>query len=367
MRPIALALALSLLAALPCVAEDAWVLDGKHVVIVRASASDEVEAEAAKKELAAWVGERARAAKTPQVFVVGAESAATLVADLGKAGHALVERQAEDLRALSPQHAAVCETYADYLDLLGKAPGFRAKRRVQDDLTKRLQAREGLTRPIRDLILFSKSKQEQLFLARALAGFPSGPGLEHLAVLLLPEAPLVLSLARYLPEADPKSLALLKRAFPLQAEANCKTVLLREIAKLIGPKGDATFLREVAKDEEAEKELRAEAVTSLGRRGDPRDFETLAALCRKSDPMLRYRAIMGAANSDKVKALPLLRELRKDPEVRLRAGIVLALGQIGSEALPTLEEIAQDDPEEAIRTRAQRLLDVLKAKEEKGN
>ena len=365
MRPIVLALALSLLAALPCVAQDAWVLDGKHLVVVRASASDEAEAEAAKKELAAWVGERAKAAKTPQVFVVSAEGAATLVADLGKAGHALVEHRAKDLRAVSPQHAEVYDTYSDYLDLQSKAAGdVEALLKIQDEMAKRLQSQEGLARSVRDVILVSESKQERHFLARALGGFPPGP--EQEAVLVLPEVSLVLTLARHLPEGDPKSLALLKRAYPRQAETNCKATLLREIAKAIGPKGDATFLHGVALDGKAARQLRAEAITTLGRREDPQDFETLAALCKKSEPVLRYRAIVAAASSDGAKALPLLLGLRQDPEVRLRASVVLALGRIGSSgAIQALEGIAQDDPEQAVRARAQRLLSTLKRNKEK--
>lgn len=357
-------LALILFAALPCVGQDAWTLDGKHVVAVRASGASEAEAKAAAKELTPWVRARVQAAKTPQVFVVSADSAATLVADLQKAGHALVERKG-DLRALSPGHTEVYETLEDLGEGF-RGPGrkdFASMRKLETELIERLQAEEGLAGPVCDVLLFSENKFERVFLAKTLAGLALGRPQE--VVLTLPETALVVSLARSLPKG-PKSLALLQRAFPRQPETSCKTVLLREIGSRVGPKDDAGFLRTVAADTKAARGLRAEAITILGRRENPADFETLAPLCKKGEAVLRYRAIVAAASSGGAKALPLLKELRQDEEIRLRAAVVLALGMIGTkEARGVIEEIAKDDPSEAVRQRAQRLLASLKKAEEK--
>jgi HEAT repeat protein len=363
MRSILFATLCSL--ALPCAAQEAWLLDDTHVVAVRPSGADEEAAKAAEQELVDWVKARVAAAKAPQVFVVTPDSALTLVADLGKAGHRLVERKGGDLRKLSPKHTKVYRALADYASQLQQAEGFQGRRKVQDEVVKGLRAQEGLAGPLRDVILFSKSKQEQVFLATALGGIPAGPW--HGQVLALPEASIVLSLARHMPEGA-ETLAALCAAYPRQQETTCKTALLREIAKRIGPKGDATFLREVAKDGEAPLQLRAEAVTSLGRRNDPKDYEVLAAIAEKGEKgelALRQRAIVGAASADGVKAIKLLEKLCEDPELRIRAATVLALGRIGSpEALALLRKVAKDDAADAIRARAERMLKALERKQQ---
>ncbi|MBL4847064.1 MAG: HEAT repeat domain-containing protein [Planctomycetes bacterium] len=361
MRQITCALTLSLLA-LPCAAQDSWTLDGKHVLAARPSGSDEAQARAANKELAPWLREQMAAAKSPRVFVVCPDSAATLVADLGKAGHTLVARKG-DLRALSPKHAAVYTALANFQRLTNLAGlDFKARRKAQDKATKRLLSRKGMATPIRDVLLLSKSKREQLFLAAALGDIPPTPG--HEAILALPDIAIVTTLARALPR-NAKSLALLQRAYPRQSETNGKNVILREISKRTGRKADAAFLRAVATDADAAPTLRAEAVTALGRRKDPKDFAVLAEIAKTGDLVLRQRAIVGAASSDGVKAIPLLKTLSQDPNLRIRATTVLALGRIGSDAaIKELKRIAKDDAKDAIRTRAQRLLAALKRKKQ---
>jgi hypothetical protein len=349
-----------------------WTLDEKHVLVARERGPACLRAAAAKKHLALWIREQAKQAKEARVFVVERGVTTSLMARLRALGHKIEARKG-GLGTLSPKHAEVMQAVEDLQALEAKGPqkGFSsfAERREQTAaLTKRLRKEPGIARALCDVLLVSKNRGVQVFLAKTLGGLASKDDADALQDALWGCSDLgtSLSLVRSLP-ASRLSLQLVGETFKNEKSATQRSVLIREYGRRLGPKDDAALLGEAA-EKDSEARVRAEATTILGRRNNPRDFPLLSRVANKDkDLSVRLRATVAAAEVGGDKALGLLEGCSKDPSVRVRATAVLALGRVGSPAAETLlRTICDKDPNPEVRTRASRLLAALRARKSQG-
>jgi HEAT repeat protein len=144
-------------------------------------------------------------------------------------------------------------------------------------------------------------------------------------------------------------------------------MLLREYSRRVGEGDDAgrELFRRVAVEDQ-DPNVRAEAITLIGRRGDQRDAELLERICQNEEQLpIRQRAIVSYAETGKDRSLPYLEGLARDTAQALpiRASAVLAIGRVGGDqALRALDTLAQTDPDQEIRTRAQRLAASLRTR-----
>ena len=120
---------------------------------------------------------------------------------------------------------------------------------------------------------------------------------------------------------------------------------------------------------DADPNVRAEAVSILGRMGDPANAPLMEQIARDEQTPLqiRQRAIVSYAETAGEGSLRYLEDLARNQQagVPVRASAVLAIGRVGGDgAIRSLETIAATDPDQEIRSRAQRLAASLRARQQ---
>jgi hypothetical protein len=285
-----------------------------------------------------------------------------------------------DLRRRSANHEAVArllEQWAELtrLDLEGADnrlfEDFRARERREQELLEELRRMGGAVVPaLADMLLELDQRAQQLFVAKALAGIDSPEALKAVedALLKTKDVALQTTLVRFLPETS-EAAATLARAFGNEGNPNLRGMLLREYARRLADGDDSgreMFNRAALQD--PDPNVRAEAVTLIGRRGDARDQALMEEIITKEQNLpIRQRAIVSYAETGKEQSLGFLENLARDPSASLpiRASAVLAMGRVGGDrAIQSLDLLAQSDPDQDIRLRAQRMAASLRARQQ---
>lgn len=286
----------------------------------------------------------------------------------------------DELRRRSADHEAIARLLDRYAELARVDPlsmhgpmfeDFRERERREQELLEELRRLgPGVIPALTEMLLELDHRANQLFMAKALAGMegPEALGAVEKVLGQVKDVALQTTLVRFLPDS-PKSAATVARAFEREENANLRSMLLREYARRLGEGDDSgreLFARAALEDKDPN--VRAEAVTLIGRRGDPRDQALMEQIIRDEQNLpIRQRAIVSYAETGKEQSLPFLENLARDPNASLpiRASAVLAIGRIGGErAIQSLDLMAQTDPDQEIRLRAQRLAASLRARQQ---
>ena len=231
------------------------------------------------------------------------------------------------------------------------------------DRERRVQALEEMLKQV-------KGRSERTWLAKALAGIEhpaAAAATKHAMSRERDDPALLTTLARHLPETE-AALAVLVAVFEAEeTSATLRATLLRELSRREpGSRDDYVALLARLVEAEPDPGVRGEAITLAGRLGDPRLKKPLAASCqREKHVQTRQRALVAYAQVAGAEAVPLLAEVAHgEAALPVQASAVLGLGRIGGdEARAALRGIALKHRAPEIKTRAQRLLDALEARD----
>lgn len=298
-----------------------------------------------------------------------------------KKGHS-----AKELATRSASHGAIERTLESFdavrkVDFGGQDDrlfqDFRAKQKREAELIDQLrQLGPGAVAAMKDMISDLDDPGYKLLLAKTLAGMKDPEALKAAADLMSScgDMSLQTTLAHWLPPGA-ESNAILAQDFSNEQNPATRAMLLREYAQRIGspdinnpspgaamdPAAQALFRQAATND--PDPSVRSEAVQIIGRRGDPSDMELMAEIAQKeSNLQIRQSAIIAYALTGQGQAVGTLSSIAtsQDSQVEVRASAVLALARVGGQSadsrdavLQTLDQIAQNDPSDQIRSRAQ--------------
>lgn len=286
----------------------------------------------------------------------------------------------EELRRRSGDHEMIARLLEQYAELarvdplLDRGPmfeDFRTREAREEELLAEVR-RLGISAipALREMLLGLDGRAQQIFLAKALAGFEGPEALAAVEEVLgrTKDVALQTTLVRYLPDS-PEAADSVARAFGREENPNLRSMLLREYARRLGEgdeRGREVFARAALED--GDPNVRAEAVTLIGRRGDARDQALMEQIINQEQNLpIRQRAIVSYAETGRERSLGFLEGLARDPQASLpiRASAVLAIGRVGGDrAIGSLDQLAQSDPDQEIRLRAQRLAASLRARQQ---
>lgn len=285
----------------------------------------------------------------------------------------------DELARRSPNHAELARILGEFADLfrsdiMAQNPmleDFQARQKREDELIARIRALgPQAAGALMDMLLGLDNRAQQIFLAKGLAGIPGAEALDAVSKILGQNKDVAIqtTLIRFLP-ADPSSSEMVARAFQGEQNPHLRTMLMRELSarEQEGGHGAAELFRQAAL-QDPDPNVRAEAVSIIGRRGDAGDAAVMEQLARsEQNQQIRQRAIVSYAETAGQGSLRYLEDLARDPQAGLpiRASAVLAIGRVGGDgAIRSLETIAATDPDQEIRTRAQRLSASLRARQQ---
>lgn len=282
-----------------------------------------------------------------------------------------------ELAARSADHAAVARILDEYNSVLRVDPlsadplmqDFQRREQLEKDLIARIQAMGAAAVPaLLEMLTGLDQRAQQIFLSKALAGMecPEAMAAVEKALGSVKDVSIQTTLVRFLPETE-RGAEVVARSFGAEPNPTLRGMLLREYSRRVDGRSDAgreLFRRSALED--PDPNVRAEAVTLIGRRGDARDQELMEQICQnEQDLPIRQRAIVSYAETGRERALPYLERLARDQNQSLpvRASAVLAIGRVGNQdAIRSLDLLAQTDPDQEIRTRANRLAQSLRAR-----
>ena len=283
----------------------------------------------------------------------------------------------DELRTRSPDHENVARILDEFADLfsfdgLSQNPmfdEFQARRQREEELIARLRALGPYAvEALKDMVLGLNNRAHQIFLAKGMAGIPGPETVAAVRDMLgqTNDVALQTTLVRFLPEGD-DAAGLVRDAFSEQTNPTARTMLLREYSRrtMDNDQADTTVLREAALGD-SNANVRSEAISILGRRGNPEDAALMEQIVREEKNLqLRQRAVVAYGETGGEGTLDTLDGFMRDPNtpVRLKASTVLAISRVGGDrAISSLDLIAQSDPSQDIRTRAQKLANSLRAR-----
>ena len=283
----------------------------------------------------------------------------------------------DELRTRSPDHENVARILDEFADLfsfdgLSQNPmfdEFQARRQREEELIARLRALGPYAvEALKDMVLGLNNRAHQIFLAKGMAGIPGPEAVAAVRDMLgqTNDVALQTTLVRFLPEGD-DAAGLVRDAFSEQTNPTARTMLLREYSRrtMDDDQADTTVLREAALGD-SNANVRSEAISILGRRGNPEDAALMERIVREEKNLqLRQRAVVAYGETGGQGTLDTLEGFMRDPNtpVRLKASTVLAISRVGGDrAISSLDLIAQSDPSQDIRTRAQKLANSLRAR-----
>lgn len=293
----------------------------------------------------------------------------------------------EELAARSPEHAEVARILAEFADLFKFDPNqnnplledFQQRQQREDELIARIRALgPAAAGALLDMVLGLDNRAHQIFLSRGLAGIPGPEATAAVERILAANKDVAIqtTLVRFLPEGADAS-GLISRAFGTEQNPHLRTMLLRELSTRDqppegqAPSGPSLELFRQAALQDPDPNVRAEAVSIIGRRGSPDDQAIMEQLAKnEQNVQIRQRAIVAYAETARQSSLRYLEDLARDPNagIPVRASAVLAIGRVGDDktsresAVRALDTIAATDPEQEIRVRAQRLAASLRAR-----
>lgn len=302
-------------------------------------------------------------------------------------------KTAKELAVKSANHGAV----GRILDL------FDGVRKVNFDVDNRLfedyqakQAREAELRAqiqalgmagidaIKDFVLNVNDDGYKIFLAKSLAEMKDPEALKAAAEILSTchDIAVQTTLVRFLPET-PESSGIIAGAFSGEENPNVRSMLLREYSRRIGEPAEGTNPNDAATQaglsdqarglfrkaalEDPDPNVRAEAVSIIGHRGDARDMELMQQIAKgEQNLQIRQSAIVAYATTGQETSLPFLEDLAQhEDSLEIRASAVLAIARVGNDrAIQILDQIAQTDQREEIKTRAAGFAASLRAKQQ---
>ncbi|MEZ0227750.1 MAG: HEAT repeat domain-containing protein, partial [Planctomycetota bacterium] len=288
-------------------------------------------------------------------------------------------KSAKELAQKTANHGAVARIL-DLFDAIRKVD-FTQDNRLFEDYQQK-QAREAELRAqiqalgmagidaIKDFVLNVNDDGYKIFLAKSLAEMKDPEALKAAAEILgsCHDIAVQTTLVRFLPEsADATNV--IAGAFGTEENPNVRSMLLREYSRRIGEPAEgsdpahqqaglsdqARSLFRKAALEDADPNVRAEAVSIIGHRGDARDMELMQQIAKgEQNLQIRQSAIVAYATTGQETSLPFLEDLAQhEDSLEIRASAVLAIARVGNDrAIQILDQIAQTDPREEIKTRA---------------
>lgn len=302
-------------------------------------------------------------------------------------GTALDKTTIDELAARSAQHAELARILGEFADLFKFDPNamnpieedFQNRQRREDELVARIRALgPAAAGALMDMVLALDNRAHQIFLSRGLAGIPGPEAADAVEKILAQNKDVAIqtTLVRFLPEGAEAS-GLIGRAFANEQNPHLRTMLLRELsARDQPPEGQAVtgpspeLFRQAAL-QDGDPNVRAEAVSIIGRRGSPDDAAIMEQLAKtEQNVQIRQRAIVAFAETSGQGSLRYLEDLARDPSagIPVRASAVLAIGRVGDKpeardpVVRALDTIAATDPDQDIRVRAQRTAASLRAR-----
>jgi len=136
----------------------------------------------------------------------------------------------------------------------------------------------------------------------------------------------------------------------------------REAVKMLGlaAESDPEALKQLRRLlDEADSEVRAEAVKTLRESGDRESVDRIVELLGDEDPRVRAEAVKTLRDWGVVEAVPALEGLVGDEDTRVRREAVAALTALeGRRAVPLLEELLSNEDAEVRREAALRLAEL---------
>lgn len=275
-----------------------------------------------------------------------------------------------DVARILEQFADLFRMGADLNPMMGEGD-FQERQRREEELIARLRALgPQAAGALQDMILGLDNRAHQIFLSKGLAGIQGPEALGAVQKILGQNKDVAIqtTLVRFLPES-PESTALMASAFQGEPNPHLRTMLMRELSAREQGKDGSTSLFRNAATGDADPNVRAEAVSILGRMGDPANAPLMEQIARDEQTPLqiRQRAIVSYAETAGEGSLRYLEDLARNQQagVPVRASAVLAIGRVGGDgAIRSLETIAATDPDQEIRSRAQRLAASLRARQQ---
>ncbi len=301
-------------------------------------------------------------------------------------------KSAKELAQKTANHGAVARIL-DLFDAIRKVD-FTQDNRLFEDYQQK-QAREAELRAqiqalgmagidaIKDFVLNVNDDGYKIFLAKSLAEMKDPEALKAAAEILhdCHDIAVQTTLVRFLPE-NADSTNVIAGAFSGEENPNVRSMLLREYSRRIGEPAEganpadhqlaglsdqARALFRKAALEDADPNVRAEAVSIIGHRGDQRDMELMQQIAKgEQNLQIRQSAIVAYATTGQETSLPFLEDLAQhEDSLEIRASAVLAIARVGNDrAIQILDQIAQTDPREEIKTRAAGFAASLRAKQQ---
>jgi hypothetical protein len=285
----------------------------------------------------------------------------------------------EELAKKSSTHAALARLLEEYAALFDPTAmhtsgpllqNFRERQQREQELLERLRAMgPGAVAALKDMLLGLDNRQFRIFLGKGLAGIGGPDALAAVSAILgeVKDVALQTTLVRFLPP-DPDSARTIGEAIAHEENGNLRCMLLREYHRRLAPTDESgrDIFREAALND-ADANVRAEAVTIIGRRGDARDQALMEQIIAGEQNLsIRQRAIVSYAETGGEGSLVFLENLVRQPNTALpvRASAVLAIGRVGGDqAIQTLDLIAQTDQSPEIKVRAERLVQSLRRRQ----
>ncbi len=111
--------------------------------------------------------------------------------------------------------------------------------------------------------------------------------------------------------------------------------------------------------EDDDAQMRASAVSAMGRSADAYWRSTAAGELQSADPRMRFEAARTAGELENRTAVPRLIELIQDDDREVQSAAITALGQIGGKPARDALRRAAESPDEVIRTLADEALQEL--------
>jgi HEAT repeat protein len=139
-------------------------------------------------------------------------------------------------------------------------------------------------------------------------------------------------------------------------------LLRRDAAEELGKAGDAAGLDPLLKAlQDQEAGVRREAVKALGEIGDPRAVKPLGGVLDDPDEFVRVNAIDALERIRGDEAVDLIVSCLKNANPLVRISASVSLGRIGDKkTIPSLEEVAKNDPRAYVRFAAEQALVQLR-------
>ncbi len=306
----------------------------------------------------------------------------TPVAVVGPTGKHPGKKSLKELAEKSANHAAIARILELY-DAL-KSGDFRnpnsqllesyqARQKREQELIEQLrQLGGGAVDAMKDIILNVDDDGYKILLAKALGGMSDPDAIAAVKDLLknCDDIAVKTTLVRFLADGT-GAAGLIAQDFADEQNPSVRAMLLREYARRL-PQGSSdpttTQLFRDAATGDPDPNVRAEAVSIIGRRADPNDMGLMQQIAStESNLQIRQSAIVALATTGGNNSLGFLQGLVTQPDQSLEvsASAVLAIARVGTPAaVQILDQIASTDTRDQIRSRATTFANGLRARQQ---